>query len=529
MQIVQKFALACAAGVSTVAGIAATQPAPAPRAEAPVAAPASVQDTAAERIRQSVAATVANTSSGCATFENISVIAMPGTPREDIEAVRDRMNQWVIDHPWEGEGEGAQPHSGARFQPVDRWGGTGGRGVPVTLTYSFPGDGVSVSGGSNSIHATLNGIFGSEEVWKQIFRDEFDRWSEVTGNTYTEVSDDDATWSSAPGPFNGGSNRGDIRIVMGPIDGGSGVLAFNSFPDNGDMQLDEAENWGAGSTDRFFRNVITHEHGHGMGLAHTCPDDDDSIGTFPILMKPFIDTDFLGPQFDDRLSAQHLYGDRFEPNSSGPGSVNLPALGHSNNGLPITFEEMSLHSVNDTDLFRFENFGGTEISVFVTPVGPTYFEGPQNGGGGSGCSGNSGGTFTATEQGDLRIEVLRPNFSQVAGTVTDANPIGGSEFLGDFVLDAVDDSPEIWYVRVRAGAGGFNGNTTQMYNITITTEGGGGPGNPADISGDGCVDSTDLAILLAQWGTPNADLDGDGDTGSGDLAILLAGWTGPDC
>jgi hypothetical protein len=246
-------------------------------------------------------------------------------------------------------------------------------------------------------------------------------------------------------------------------------------------------------------------------------------------MKPFIDTSFLGPQFDDRLAAQYLYGDLFEPNSTGPSSVNLPALGHTNNGLPITFEEMSLHSGSDSDLFRFENFGGTEISVFVTPVGPTYFEGPQNGGGGAGCTGNSGDTFVATEQGDLRIEVLRPNFSEVAGTVTDANPTGGSEFLGEFVLGDVDEEPEIWYVRVRAGSEGVTGGSAQMYNITITTEGGGGPGNPADISGDGCVDSTDLAILLAQWGTPNADVDGDGTTNSTDLAIILAAWTGPGC
>jgi len=45
-----------------------------------------------------------------------------------------------------------------------------------------------------------------------------------------------------------------------------------------------------------------------------------------------------------------------------------------------------------------------------------------------------------------------------------------------------------------------------------------------DLSGDGVVDSTDLAILLAAWGTSDADLDGDGVCGSSDLAILLAGW-----
>jgi formylglycine-generating enzyme required for sulfatase activity len=51
---------------------------------------------------------------------------------------------------------------------------------------------------------------------------------------------------------------------------------------------------------------------------------------------------------------------------------------------------------------------------------------------------------------------------------------------------------------------------------------------PADLSGDGCVDSDDLAILLAGWGGANADVDGDGTTGPADLAVLLASWQG-DC
>ncbi len=50
--------------------------------------------------------------------------------------------------------------------------------------------------------------------------------------------------------------------------------------------------------------------------------------------------------------------------------------------------------------------------------------------------------------------------------------------------------------------------------------------NPADLSGDGCVGSEDLAILLAAWGSgdASADLDESGAVGSSDLAILLAAW-----
>lgn len=49
-------------------------------------------------------------------------------------------------------------------------------------------------------------------------------------------------------------------------------------------------------------------------------------------------------------------------------------------------------------------------------------------------------------------------------------------------------------------------------------------GNPADLNGDGSVDGTDLAILLAAWGGAEIDLNGNGITDSGDLAILLAAW-----
>jgi hypothetical protein len=49
-----------------------------------------------------------------------------------------------------------------------------------------------------------------------------------------------------------------------------------------------------------------------------------------------------------------------------------------------------------------------------------------------------------------------------------------------------------------------------------------------DIDGDGDVDTDDLLLLFAAWGSadPDADLDDDGDVGVGDLLLLLAGW---DC
>lgn len=48
---------------------------------------------------------------------------------------------------------------------------------------------------------------------------------------------------------------------------------------------------------------------------------------------------------------------------------------------------------------------------------------------------------------------------------------------------------------------------------------------PGDVTRNGCVDSEDLAALLASWGTMASDLDGDGVAGASDLALLLAAWS----
>ena len=50
------------------------------------------------------------------------------------------------------------------------------------------------------------------------------------------------------------------------------------------------------------------------------------------------------------------------------------------------------------------------------------------------------------------------------------------------------------------------------------------PACPADLNGDGSVNSQDLAALLGSWGGPKNDIDGDGVVGSPDLAALLSGW-----
>ena len=47
---------------------------------------------------------------------------------------------------------------------------------------------------------------------------------------------------------------------------------------------------------------------------------------------------------------------------------------------------------------------------------------------------------------------------------------------------------------------------------------------PADLNGDGNVDSGDLGLLIAAWNTADAsaDINGDGNVDSGDLGLLIS-------
>lgn len=64
--------------------------------------------------------------------------------------------------------------------------------------------------------------------------------------------------------------------------------------------------------------------------------------------------------------------------------------------------------------------------------------------------------------------------------------------------------------------------------LTVLVPSGECGGHRADLDGNGRVDSADLAIVLAGWGTAEEipDIDDDGTVGPLDLGIVLAAWTG---
>jgi len=85
--------------------------------------------------------------------------------------------------------------------------------------------------------------------------------------------------------------RGDVRIGGHLIDGNSNILSYNYFPNNGDMVIDTADNFYENLTGNSLglRNVLAHEHGHGLGFEHVCLINQTK------LMEPFISFAFDGP------------------------------------------------------------------------------------------------------------------------------------------------------------------------------------------------------------------------------------------
>jgi hypothetical protein len=346
-----------------------------------------------------------------------------------------------------------------QFGDGDRWSATasngGGlrQGDPTTLTWSVVPDGTPVSGflgepsAPSNLRAFLNGIYGSQAVWRPIIEQVFARWSELAGITYVfEPSDDGAPLAGASGQL---GVRGDIRIGGHLIDGNFGVLAYNFFPNNGDMILDTADsnytNTNNGS--RLLRNTLAHEHGHGLGLSHVCPIN----GTK--LMEPLLNLSFDGPRHDDVLAANRGYGDRFEHNDSAAAAAALGTLGEGS----FLFADVSVDDNQDGDYYRLSVGQAGRLDLALTPVGSTYLSGPQNGNGS--CS--AGTPFDSLRIHDLGVEVLDGGLSSLE--LADAHGVGQGESVTALDLPGPGD----FFLRVFGGGT----NAAQLYEVQLTLSG----------------------------------------------------------
>lgn len=353
-----------------------------------------------------------------------------------------------------------------RINGAGRWstevaGGTVVEYEPFTLTYSFVPDGTQIPNGANppslapsTMFASFNTAFGSQDAWQDIFRQEFDRWSALLPITYVEVSDDGAAMSDAS--FGVTGVRGDIRIGARLLDGASGTLAFNFFPNanfgqGGDMVLDTGDLTAGNFLNPaanfvFLRNTVSHEHGHGLALRHTEPVN----GTK--LMEPFINTGFLGPQEDDTLGAQFLYGDPAEPDSTSGtardlGTLPVPPLTSGGVVLPTS----AIENGNEEDFFKFTTVAAQTIEVNLAPFGTSYPEAPQT------DPATPPTTFNAGSVLDLGFELLDSSLTSII-TVNDQG-LGGTESLSGLLLP----SPGDYFVRVFSASPG----EIQRYDLSI--------------------------------------------------------------
>ena len=360
-----------------------------------------------------------------------------------------------------------------RYNASASWTGTG---QGTTLRWSFVPDGLTIPSGigeptaPSNTFATFDSQFGGNRaLWIQQFDRSFQRWEDLTGLNYQRVTsggndwDDGAFWGAS-----GSSVRGDIRIASKFIDGGSGsnVLAYNSFPTNSDMVMDSSNNWGSASSSyRFLRNVVMHEHGHGLGYSHICP----AVGIS--LMEPSIILSFDGPQHDDIRGGMRGYGDINEPdNSTGQATdLGLLASGQSvtlgtlpaqpqASPQPSFSSSLSLDANGEQDFFEFSVSTPAIIDFSLTPVGRNYDDSNQNGNGSCG----SGNPIDSRDIANLAFQILDSGGSPIISV--DNAQVGQTESTTGLLLANAGN----YFIRI------YETNTpgeTQLYSGQLDVTG----------------------------------------------------------
>ncbi len=347
------------------------------------------------------------------------------------------------------------------FQQTSRWSSTAtdgaglGQGDPTTITYSFvpdgtfvPNLGIGLGSGNSALFAWLNGIYGSQATWQPLFEQVFDRWAELTGLSYVyEPNDDGSNTNTGAGVL---GVRGDVRIAAYDFqnDGNGGVLAYNNFPQDGDMVFDAFDTFYnvTSSSSLRFRNVASHEHGHGLGMLHVCPANQTK------LMEPFISTAYSGPQLDDILNGHRHYGDPMEPNNSPAQTTDLGDFDASD---VISLQNLSVDDNSDADYFEINLTEPARITMSVTPDADEYQQGTQT----SAC--NTGTNTNYDNIHNLRISIFAPGDVINPALIANDSGTGEAETL---TYDAV--SAGTYYLRVDAST---STNSVQRYQAFVVT------------------------------------------------------------
>ncbi|QDU55432.1 matrixin family metalloprotease [Aeoliella mucimassa] len=367
--------------------------------------------------------------------------------------------------------------------------GYSGIGNPAILTWSIVPDGTTLPRGvsepasDSNLIEFLDGLHHGGEspggddytqrAWWGLMNSAFERWSQVAGLTFNYEPEDDG----ASMPTNRGvlGTRGDHRIGGHYIDGDvrPSNLAYNYFPSYSDMVIDTSEAGIFGNSEQNylrFRNTLTHEIGHGLGLAHlesvdTTDDDDDHVfGTF--LMEPTLSVNFDGPQFDDILGIQRLYGDVYEKDGGNDTASTATSLGALAFGAKLMIgtdaddqyvaytdvDFVSIDDNSDVDFFRFTIDAPMQISLLLEPKGPTYLEGAQ----GSADNGRQD-LLDTSALGDLSLALLAMDGST---TIELQNTFGLG--LDEWIEEVTLTDPGEYFVRI-----GSTTNAAQMYQLSV--------------------------------------------------------------
>lgn len=345
-----------------------------------------------------------------------------------------------------------------RFQQTGRWtstatnGGGLNQGTPTTLTYSFvpdgtfvPNLGIGLGSGNSALFAWLDGVYGNTQAWQDLFHQVFDRWEELIGTTYVFESNDDGANTNGPAGVLG--VRGDVRIAAFNYanDGNGGVLAYNNFPNDGDMVFDAFDTFynNLANNSLRMRNVAAHEHGHGLGMLHVCPANQTK------LMEPFISTAYNGPQLDDILNGIRHYGDNNEPDNT---IAQATDLGSFNVGGAAAITNVGIDDNSDDDFFRVNLNGPSRVLFAVAPDADEYDQGPQT----QSCGPANNFTDYDSIQ-NLRITAFNSSGSTLA--TVDATGFGSNETM---TFDSIDGGEVFFRVD-----GSTNVNNVQRYQVSV--------------------------------------------------------------
>lgn len=372
----------------------------------------------------------------------LDVCLHPDTDRATAEEILRTLPTWLgIEIP---EGAGKENYwTSARWSYTATDGPTGSEGDPITITWGFVPDGTIADGQPSDLHAAFTAQWGGSTAWMTKIRNAFDRWDWALGSAYVEVSDDGANLPGSPGSL---GSRGDCRLSGRSIDGNGNVLAYNYYPNGGDMVIDTDDcpyYYNPINNYATLKNVVMHEHGHGMGLGHVTPENCTK------LMEAYAcgPVYFVGPQDDDIRGGQRNYGDVYENNDVMGDATDLGSLVDT-----IFADYLSIDRGGDEDWYKFTGSGS--IRIEVDPIGSAYTIGNQGG---------PAPTYVRTDS------ISDPDFClyTAAGALLDSVYAMGetaTEVL-DYNLPAAGD----YLIKVFRKDG--SGNGIQRYEMTITASG----------------------------------------------------------